>query len=149
MSGAYPRVEHLERLARNKHSSLLWKGVTYSRKKFYSIDTRCSARPWIIPDGSLSFSGTQFLGDLVPGLDDLLSWREGHFLQMIFSKTILKGVLTRAIRNSNIVSSFLPFHELSCCQVLLGQSFTVWYTMVKIAISYCVIVNGKKVLQTC
>jgi hypothetical protein len=37
MSGAYPRVEHLERLAWDKHSSLLWKGVTYSCKKFYNI----------------------------------------------------------------------------------------------------------------
>jgi hypothetical protein len=33
---ACPRVEHLERLARDKHSSLLQKYVNYDRKRFYS-----------------------------------------------------------------------------------------------------------------
>jgi hypothetical protein len=31
----------MERLARDKHSSLLRKSVTYGRKKFYKIDTWC------------------------------------------------------------------------------------------------------------
>jgi hypothetical protein len=39
-AGAYPRVQHLERLARDKHSIVLRKSVNYGRKKFYSTVTK-------------------------------------------------------------------------------------------------------------
>jgi hypothetical protein len=35
----YPQTGKLERLAREKYSSLLQKSVNYSRKKFYRIGT--------------------------------------------------------------------------------------------------------------
>jgi len=40
-AGAYPsEVPRLERLAKDKRSNLLWKVVTYGRKKFYNIGPR-------------------------------------------------------------------------------------------------------------
>ncbi len=49
---AYPYLTRkywttLKRLARDKHSSLLWKSVNYGLKKFYKIDTRSSVNIFI------------------------------------------------------------------------------------------------------
>jgi hypothetical protein len=71
-AGAYPRVEHLvgsgltrkhwtrlERLARDKRSSLLRKFVTYGRKNFYNIGPRVeiniSMMAWLIEKPELIY----------------------------------------------------------------------------------------------